>query len=137
MSNPIDTFNSLKGAYLRYFDSPFDLRFEDLVQARRRLLDRDGVLYREPLIEPQPGYVLSGRDIRASASAVLAGVGGWSSQLIGDLAGLAEEGLFLPRGTRPIELYQHQETMLRASVADQSDTVILTGTGSGKTEAIY
>ena len=27
--------------------------------------------------------------------------------------------------------------MLRSSVADQSDTVILTGTGSGKTEAIY
>ena len=49
MSNPIDTFNSLKSAYLRYFDSPFDLRFEDLVQARRQLLDRDGVLYREPL----------------------------------------------------------------------------------------
>lgn len=137
MSNPIDTFNSLKSAYLRYFDSPFDLRFEDLVQARRQLLDRDGVLYREPLIEPQPGYVLSGHDIRAAASAVLADVGGWSPQVIADLAGLAEEGLFLPRGTRPIELYRHQEAMLRASAVDQSDAVILTGTGSGKTESIY
>ena len=82
MNNPIDTFNSLKNTYLRYFDSPFDLRFEDLVQARLRLLDRDGVLYREPLIEPQPGYVLSGHDIRAATSAALTGAGGWSPQVI-------------------------------------------------------
>ncbi len=137
MSNPIQTFQSLKSAYLRYFDSPFDLRFEDLVQARRRLLDRDGVLYREPLIEPQPGYVLSGHDIRAATASVLGGVAGWSQQNIADLAGVAEEGLFLPRGSTSIELYRHQEAMLRSSVAGQLDTVILTGTGSGKTEAIY
>ena len=59
------------------------------------------------------------------------------SRLSTDLAGVAEEGLFRPRGARPIELYRHQEAMLRASVVDQSDTVILTGTGSGKTESIY
>lgn len=137
MSNPIDTFNSLKNCYLRYFDSPFDLRFEEIVQARRRLLDRDGVLYRAPLIEPQPGYVLSGHDVRSSTAAVLADASGWSDQMVTDLADVAEEGLFLTRGERPIELYSHQEAMLRASVVDQSDAVILTGTGSGKTESIY
>jgi DEAD/DEAH box helicase domain-containing protein len=137
MSNPVHTFDSLKSAYLRYFDSPFDLRFEELVQARRRLLDRDGVLYREPLIEPQPGYVLSGHDIQAACRAALGGTSGWSDAAIADVADLAEEGLFLARGSRPIELYAHQEAMLRSSVADEADTVILTGTGSGKTESIY
>ena len=137
MTNPMHTFDSLKSAYLRYFDSPYDLRFEELVQARRRLLDRDGVLYREPLIEAQPGYVLSGHDIRAAVSSVLGGVAGWPAQTISDLASLAEVGLFLPQGTQPIDLYRHQEAALRASVAQQSDTVILTGTGSGKTESIY
>lgn len=137
MTNPIHVFESLKRSYLRYFDSPFDLRFEELVQARRGLLDRDGVLYREPLIEPQPGYVLSGHDVRAAVSAVLSGTAGWSAQAVDELSGFSEVGLFLPRGTRPIELYLHQEAMLRASVANQSDTVILTGTGSGKTESIY
>src|SRR3546814_3642001 len=134
MTDPIHTFDSLKSAYLRYFDSPFDLRFEDLVQARRRLLDRDGVLYREPLIEPQPGYVLSGHDVRAATASVLGGIAGWSQQNIDDLAGVAEEGLFIPRGSAPIELYLHQEAMLRSSVANQSDTVILTGTGSRSEE---
>lgn len=137
MTDPIRTFDSLKSAYLRYFDSPFDLRFEDLVQARRRLLDRDGVLYREPLIEPQPGYVLSGHDVRAAATTVLSGIAGWSPQNIADLAAVAEEGLFLPRGSTPIELYRHQEATLQSSVAARADTVILTGTGSGKTESIY
>ena len=69
MTDPIHTFDSLKSAYLRYFDSPFDLRFEELVQARRRLLDRDGVLYREPLIEPQPALRRSGHDVRAATAA--------------------------------------------------------------------
>ena len=137
MTDPIQTFDSLKSAYLRYFDSPFDLRFEELVQARRRLLDRDGVLYREPLIEPQPGYVLSGNDVRGATAAVLHGARQWNPPEIADLAAVAEQGLFLPRQGGPIELYRHQQEMLRSSVADETDTVILTGTGSGKTEAIY
>jgi ATP-dependent helicase YprA (DUF1998 family) len=137
MTDPVHTFESLRNAYLRYFDSPFDLRFEELVQARRRLLDRDRVLYREPLIEPQPGYVLSGNNVRSAAVAVLQGTRRWNAQQIADLASMAEEGLFLPRGGVPIELYRHQQEMLQSSVANEADTVILTGTGSGKTEAIY
>ncbi|HEV2619924.1 MAG TPA: DEAD/DEAH box helicase, partial [Acidobacteriaceae bacterium] len=137
MTNPIEMFDGLKSAYLRYFDSPFDLRFEDLVQARRRLLNRDGILYREPLIEPQPGYVLSGHDIRAAAASALAGSAAWPAQTVRDIADIAEQGLFLPVGANPIELYRHQEALLRESAANQSDTVILTGTGSGKTESIY
>src|SRR3954468_5322128 len=103
MSNPVDTFNSLKRAYLRYFDSPFDLRFEELVQARRRLLDRDGVLYREPLVEPQPPYAGSGQHVRSAVLSVLSGAAGWTAGAVADLAGIAEEGLFLPRGGIPIE----------------------------------
>ena len=61
MSDPIRTFDNLKSAYLRYFDSAFDLRFEEIVRARAHLLDRDGVLYRESLVEPQPPYAGSGK----------------------------------------------------------------------------
>jgi DEAD/DEAH box helicase domain-containing protein len=120
MTDAIRTFEALKQAYLRYFDSPYDLRFEELVEERRRILDRDGVLYREPLIEPQPPYAGSGfPDVAAAASSTLAGTAGWA------------------QNRPPIELYAHQVEMLRASVGLGQDTVILTGTGSGKTEAIY
>ena len=137
MTNPIETFQSLKSAYLRYFDSPFDLRFEEVVQARRRLLDRDGVLYREPLVEPQPPYLGSGHDIGGAVAHVLGGSSGWTHALVGELAQLGERGLFPPRGDTALELYAHQVEMLRASTQRGEDAVILTGTGSGKTEAIY
>ena len=137
MSDPIRTFDNLKSAYLRYFDSPFDLRFEEVVRARAQMLDRDGVLYREPLVEPQPPYAGSGEDVRAAAESVLAGRAGWPGGVIHDVAAFAEAGLFLPRGGTPLELYTHQVDMLRASAAQGNDAVILTGTGSGKTEAIY
>ncbi len=137
MTDPIQIFDGLKSAYLRYFDSPFDLRFDELVQARRRLLDRDGVLYREPLIEPQPPYAGSGHHVSSAVSSVLTGSAGWSTSAVGDLANIAESGLFPARGGMPLELYTHQVEMLRSSTERGDDAVILTGTGSGKTEAIY
>jgi ATP-dependent helicase YprA (DUF1998 family) len=130
-------FRGLKQAYLRYFDSPFDLRFEDLVEERRRLLDRDTVLYREPLIEPQPPYAGSDQNIVQAAHTALNGVPGWSAQTIADLGQFATDGLFLSRTPTPIELYRHQVAMLQVSAAQGRDAVILTGTGSGKTESIY
>jgi len=137
MTDAMAVFRGLKEAYLRYFDSPFDLRFDELVEERRALLDRDGVLYRDPLIEPQPPYVGSGHDIVGAASAALGGAAGWSPQAVADLGEFAASGLFQTRGGPPIELYRHQVEMLRISSAERRDAVILTGTGSGKTESIY
>jgi len=132
MTDPIQTFNSLKDAYLRYFDSPFDLRFEELVQSRRALLDRDGVLYRHALVEPQPPYAGSGRDVRSAVASVLGGHAGWPPNAIADLADFAELGLFPLRGGFPTELYTHQVEMLRTSSQRGEDAVIVTGTGLAK-----
>jgi DEAD/DEAH box helicase domain-containing protein len=137
MTNPIQTFDALRNAYLRYFDSPFDLRFEELVQARRRLLNRDGVLFRESLIEPQPPYVGSGHDVRSGSANVLTGHPAWTNAAIRELGEFAELGFFQSRNGVPLELYAHQLEMMRAVTARGEDAVILTGTGSGKTEAIY
>ena len=137
MTNPIEIFQSLKSAYLRYFDSPFDLRFEEVVRVRRQLLDRDGVLYREPLVEPQPPYSSSGHDVGSAIAEVLHNSRGWSPALVSELAQVGKSGLFPPRGSTPLKLYAHQVEMLRASTLRRKDAVILTGTGSGKTEAIY
>ena len=63
MTNPIELFNELRKTYLRYLDSPFDIRYQPLVDERRAMLDRDGRLYRDPLLEPSPPYVSSNPDI--------------------------------------------------------------------------
>jgi len=39
MNNLIQLFDSLKEMYLRYLESPFDLRYPDLRTERRQLLD--------------------------------------------------------------------------------------------------
>ena len=69
MSNPLAIFEDLRDTYFRYLDSPFDLRYPDLVAERRALLDADGRLYRRPLIEPVPAYQLSGETFSQAAQA--------------------------------------------------------------------
>src|SRR5262245_3921888 len=138
MTRPLQTFSSLRNAYLRYFDSPFDLRFDELVQERRQILNRDSVLFREPLFEPQPPYVGSGLTIRPAVQSVLDGAAGWSGALIDERGGLAVEGIFRPAAGRPaIQIYAPQTSRLRGVSREERDAVIRTGTGSGKTEAIY
>lgn len=134
MSNPLALFEDLRDTYLRYLDSPFDLRYPDLVAERRALLDSDGRLYRRPLIEPVPAYQLSGETFAQSAQALLGQV--WPQQTVADLTAFVSQGLFpptLPNG-QPRELYTHQRAVLEESVVHGHDVVVTTGTGSGKTE---
>ncbi len=134
MSNPLAIFEDLRDTYFRYLDSPFDLRYPDLVAERRALLDADGRLYRRPLIEPVPAYQLSGQTFSQAAQALLGPV--WPQPLVADLSAFVSQGLFpptLPNG-QPRELYTHQRAVFEESVVHGHDVVVTTGTGSGKTE---
>src|ERR1051325_2938100 len=105
MSNPLAIFENLRNMYFRYLDSPFDLRYADLVAERRRLLDADGRLYRRPLIEPVPAYQFSGQTFPQLVQALLGPI--WSQSA--DVAAFVSQGLFpvtLPNG-QPRELYTH------------------------------
>lgn len=127
MSNPIAIFEQLRDMYLRYLDSPFDLRYPDLVLERRQLLDIDGRLYRYPLFEPVPAYQSCGQTFHQVAQSLLAS---WAPAVVADLVAFVSQGLFPP--TR--ELYMHQRQVFAESVVHGRDVVITTGTGSGKTE---
>jgi ATP-dependent helicase YprA (DUF1998 family) len=134
MSNPLAIFEDLRDTYFRYLDSPFDLRYPDLVAERRALLDADGRLYRRPLIEPVPAYQLSGQTFSQAAQALLGPV--WPQPVVTDLSAFVSQGLFpptLPNG-QPRELYTHQRAVFEESVVHGHDVVVTTGTGSGKTE---
>lgn len=128
MTNPIAIFDNLRETYLRYLDSPFDLRYQPLVDERRAMLDRDGRLYRTPLIEPIPPYVSSARSFPAAAAEILNGA--WPAPIIDDLAAFVGQGLFPAHR----ELHQHQYEAILASVRNRQDIVVTSGTGSGKTE---
>ena len=94
MSNPIRFFEHLRDMYLRYLDSPFDIRYEDLSRERRELLDQDGRIYRYPLIEPVPVYRSSGQSFGQAAHILLNGI--WQPA---EIAGAAE---LVSRGVRTV-----------------------------------
>jgi DEAD/DEAH box helicase domain-containing protein len=128
MSNPVRFFENLRDMYLRYLDSPYDLRYQDLTAERRQLLDQDGRIYRRPLIEPIPAYRTSGQSFSQAAQALLSG--NWQPTEIADAVGFISQGLFPPN----LALHQHQLDVFREVVVNGADTVVTTGTGSGKTE---
>ena len=126
--NPIHLFQNLRDMYLRYLDSPFDLRYEDLTTERRNLLDQDGRIYRHPLIEPIPAYRTSGESFGHAAHTLLSAI--WQSNEVADVAAFVDQGLF--RST--LTLHQHQRDVFEEVVVNRKDAVVTTGTGSGKTE---
>ena len=128
MSNPIRFFENLRDMYLRYLDSPFDIRYGDLAAERRQLLDQDGRIFRYPLIEPVPVYRSSNESFTQAAQALLGG--SWQQAEIAEVADFISQGLFRPNLT----LHEHQRDVFEQVVVNGMDTVVTTGTGSGKTE---
>ncbi|MGW3596013.1 DEAD/DEAH box helicase [Streptomyces sp. NPDC005167] len=118
----IGSFEHLKNALFRYYDTPFGLADKQLQEERRQLFDRDGGAWRRPLIEVRPQYVSAGASISESVREAGAHP---------HLAELAELGLL--KGVP--SLYEHQHRALTAVVRDQRDVVVTAGTGSGKTES--
>ncbi|MFJ5832022.1 DEAD/DEAH box helicase [Streptomyces sp. NPDC093089] len=118
----IGSFEHLKDALFRYYDTPFGLADDQLQEERRQLFDRDGGAWRRPLIEVRPQYVSAGVSIPESVREAGAHP---------HLAELAELGLL--KGAP--SLYEHQHQALIAAVRDQRNVVVTAGTGSGKTES--
>src|SRR5690349_7609259 len=98
------TFRALREGLFRYYDTPFALRSGALEQERRQLLDRDGVSWRKPFVEP----IRDWRNAPGSIAEAIAGAGG--------PAGLAElVAAALMEGVPSLRL--HQQQMLASAMA--------------------
>ena len=131
MKNPVQVFNELKEMYLRYLDSPFDIRYRDLVSERRKLLDQDHRIYRNPLLEPVPAYQKCGTSFGDICDLILRRT--WPQTRISELTHITELGLF-PKDRDP---FTHQRDSFEEVVVNKNDVVVTTGTGSGKTECFF
>lgn len=112
----------LEDVFLRYYNTAYRLRDDQLMREREDLLRSNGALFQEPYLELLPEWQESQMDLLGSCSE--AGVP--------DLAELLEAGLFarIP-GAR---LREHQENVLKDSLKGRN-VVVTSGTGSGKTES--
>jgi DEAD/DEAH box helicase domain-containing protein len=130
-TNPLKVQNELEDAYLRYVDENYWLRHKEVMNERRALLRLESMLFTEPHLEPIAQY---------DATELLIKYANENSVPV-DAAGIVGEALFrqFTKPGDPIKLRKHQAESLAANfrpgTADKRNSVVTSGTGSGKTES--
>ena len=118
-----ETIEQLQHALRDYIEATYHISHPALVARRRRLLDEGGVIYQRPYLESTPRYKTGDafRDLGLDTAAleVFSAV----SKPSGKLTLLIHD-----------PPYQHQAAAVRGSLVNCRSLVVMTGTGSGKTE---
>ena len=126
MRDPIKTFEEIKKGFELYVKTRFATQFPSIEREREKIFKKEGVFYREPWVELIRKYKSSGKKISDLNENDLKGL---SEIQIKEFQDFVQSGLM---GDFP--LYEHQYKMLTKSL-EGTNTVITSGTGSGKTEA--
>ena len=121
--NPLSIHNSIREAFLRYFDSAFWLRDSGLMAERRAIFAEEGAICREPIIESLLPYP-DGPTIEETCAEV-----GLSAKIADEL------GRLIFRSDGRFRLREHQAEAFKISLASDThgarNPVVTSGTGSG------
>ena len=120
-----ETVRELHAALRDYIEATYHISHPQLVEQRHEVLEERGVIYQRPYLESTPKYRKTKRfrDIEGLDPRILKVFESVSSSS-GDLGRL----IYDPP-------YQHQAAAVQASLVDGKSLVVMTGTGSGKTES--
>jgi ATP-dependent helicase YprA (DUF1998 family) len=120
-----ETIGQLHKSLSDYIEATYHIGNPHLITQRRQLLDRPGVIHQVPYLESTPRYKLGARfkDMKGIPPAAL--------QMYETLA---KESEGCPRLIYDPP-YTHQWTSVNKFLVDDLNLVIMTGTGSGKTES--
>ena len=119
-----ETVDQIRAALRDYIEATYHVGHPQVIEQRRRLLETEGVIYREPFIESTPRYRTDRKFAELNLDPAVHTLFGSLTQKIGGLDSL----LFDPP-------YTHQAEALEYASRDGSSLAITTGTGSGKTES--
>jgi ATP-dependent helicase YprA (DUF1998 family) len=120
-----ETIEELHSALRDYIEATYHISSPTLIEQRKELLNRDAVIFREPFIESTPRYQ-TGEPFVAIDGLPHAALDAYMalSTPRGDL----EKLLYDPP-------YKHQSDAIRRTLIEGKNILVMTGTGSGKTEA--
>ena len=120
-----ETIEQLHGALCDYIEATYHVSAKSLIAQRKNLLSRPGVTHQIPYLESTPRYQTGKRfsDMAGLPSAALEAFH-TLSRPEGDLSQL----IYDPP-------YQHQSEAIDGSLIRDRNLIIMTGTGSGKTES--
>jgi ATP-dependent helicase YprA (DUF1998 family) len=120
-----ETISELHGALRDYIEATYHISAPSLIAQRRQLLERAGVIHQVPYLESTPRYQ-TGESFRAMPGLPAAALKVYST------LSQASEGLPRLLYDPP---YKHQSQAIQHCLIDGKSLVIMTGTGSGKTES--
>ena len=126
MKNPLAIHRESREVYLRYLQTQFPFRYDELNEERKELYSQPGAICQEPIIELVPSY---------KQAITVAELAKESTAIDEAFVRFATKGLFKDINGVPKKLYQHQRDSIEAVRNDRKHLVITTGTGSGKTES--
>ena len=119
-----ETVAEIQGALRDYIEATYHIGHSAVIEQRHRLLETEGVVFREPYIESTPRYTtdrtFAELELDPAVHQLLASL----TQKAGNLGAL----LYDPP-------YTHQAQALEWASRDGASLAVTTGTGSGKTEA--
>ena len=120
-----ETIAELQRALSDYIEATYHISDEGMVRQRQRLLNAEGVIYRKPFIESTPRYQTG--DEFALIKGLPAQVGEFLTSL--SRSDENKKGLlFNPP-------YTHQGKAILDTLVKDKSLIVMTGTGSGKTES--
>jgi DEAD/DEAH box helicase domain-containing protein len=130
--DPVGAFDTIRDNFILYVQTAFRTKFQYLEDARKDLLLRDRVMYREPWAEPLPEYLSSDKQVSELTGDDVSKA--LNSSELEAFKSLIKVGLMPEVPGKRRELYAHQAEMLRRALGGER-CVITSGTGSGKTES--
>lgn len=120
-----ETIKQLHDALSEYIEATYHIAAPTLISQRQELLAKPGVIHQIPYLESTPRY---------EAGKKFADIEGLQSSALEVFSALArKEGILSKLLYDPP--YRHQSEALENSLVKRKNIVIMTGTGSGKTES--
>jgi ATP-dependent helicase YprA (DUF1998 family) len=120
-----ETIKELHSSLRDYIEATYHISSPALIEQRKELLDRDSVIFREPYIESTPRYQ-TGEAFSAIKGLPQAALDAYRA--LSSAQGGFEKLLYDPP-------YKHQSDAIRRTLIEGKNILVMTGTGSGKTEA--
>jgi ATP-dependent helicase YprA (DUF1998 family) len=119
------TIEQLHGALRDYIEATYHISAPSLIEQRKELLNRPGVIHQIPYLESTPRY---------QTGQPFSELDGLPSAALQAYLALSKPGEGLPRLIYDPP-YKHQSEAVSGTLVDGRNLIIMTGTGSGKTES--
>ena len=120
-----ESIKQLHGALCDYIEATYHIGAHSVIRKRKELLNRPGLVYQVPYLESTPRYQ-TGEKLSDMTGLPMAALEAFEivSRKDGDLPQIVYD-----------PPYRHQSEAISGSLIARKNLVIMTGTGSGKTES--